>query len=124
MAITTDEGEGDVTFFYGFVRKVDFRVGGALIWTDDESYIIASDKDRGLSYLRLGKKQLVVISHGRIKAIFFRPRIALFQLFGAGGKPSHRGLAKLRPRYLAEESEKEKPPAKIPPRNRFSELYD
>jgi hypothetical protein len=125
MAIITDEGDGLTTFFYGFVREVEFRVGGAVVVTDDNQYILASDKDEGLPHLRADKKQQVVISYGRIKAVFVRPRIVLFQLFGAGKIPSHRFLARLRPKYLASESSRERPPRPpLPPHDRFSDLYD
>ncbi len=124
MTVITDEGVGGITFFYGFVRKVDPRVGGAIVITDDESYILSSIKDEGLRHLRMDKKLLVVISYGRIKAVYVRPRVKLFQVFGAGGKPSHRYLARLRPKYLAYESERENPPHPLPPHDRFSDLYD
>ncbi len=100
--ITVGKDAVACAFFYGRVLSVDVdRVGGVLLRTRESVCRLVSSGDEGLRFLPPGKKRLVVIACGRIKAIYIRPRISLFQGFGAGLIPSYELLKHLKPRYIA-----------------------
>ncbi len=65
-----------------------------------DACIFAREKDKGIAFIPIGKRRLVVVRNHEILAVYIRPRIKLFLALGRGEDITDEFLVSLRPKYF------------------------
>lgn len=97
--MTAQKPEQLCTYLYGKVIA-QYLKGTMVEVSIKDSSLKVSASDKGLPYVSINKRRLVVVRGSHIVAVFVRPRRRLFLKFGVGESITDPFLRSLRPKYF------------------------